>query len=207
MMNRPSFLRSLAPLCATTLLLGGCAAFRTKVSDVPVDDDQHMDATYDYSDLRNLTAKISGELLASPFLAKHAEPPVFVVSTVEPKTRKFVETQPLTDKIKRALIQSGKARFVSKIRRDELLKEQDYQWAHVAPEQRVAIGRQLGAKYMLSGTLIEMTKKSGRQVRVSSRELVYYSLTMEVTDLQTGQIVWITEKEFARQARKPLIGW
>jgi hypothetical protein len=30
---------------------------------------------------------------------------------------------------------------------------------------------------------------------------------MEITDLETGLIAWTTEKEFARQASLPLIGW
>ena len=44
-------------------------------------------------------------------------------------------------------------------------------------------------------------------MRVSRQELNYYKLTVEVTDLESGLIAFTTEKEFARQASKPLIGW
>jgi PBP1b-binding outer membrane lipoprotein LpoB len=60
---------------------------------------------------------------------------------------------------------------------------------------------------MLTGALVEMEKRTGKQVRVSKTELMYYQLTVDVTDLESGLIVWSTTKEFARQARKPLIGW
>jgi PBP1b-binding outer membrane lipoprotein LpoB len=42
---------------------------------------------------------------------------------------------------------------------------------------------------------------------VSRTEINYYKLTVEVTDLESGLIAWTTEKEFARAARLPLIGW
>jgi hypothetical protein len=71
----------------------------------------------------------------------------------------------------------------------------------------VAIGRQLGAKYMITGTLAEMREESPRQVRVSKTKVNYYKLTFEVTDLQTAEIKWIHEEEFAREASQPLFGW
>jgi len=187
--------------------MAGCAAFRTKVSEVDVDKRQHLDATYDHTDLKDLTAGISEELIASAFLARHTEPPVMVIYGVQPRTRTFVDTKPLTDKIRNAVLASGKARFVNQARRDQLLEEQRHQSAHGAEASRVTVGQQLGAKYMLTGTLVEITKQTGRQVRVSRTELVYYSLTMEITDVQTGEIAWTTEREFARKERQPLIGW
>jgi hypothetical protein len=35
----------------------------------------------------------------------------------------------------------------------------------------------------------------------------YYKLTFEITDLESSEIKWIHEEEFAREARLPLIGW
>jgi PBP1b-binding outer membrane lipoprotein LpoB len=60
---------------------------------------------------------------------------------------------------------------------------------------------------MLTGSLVELKKKSPRQVRVSSQEEIYYQLTTEITDLETGLIVWTKQQERARTAGKPIIGW
>jgi PBP1b-binding outer membrane lipoprotein LpoB len=87
------------------------------------------------------------------------------------------------------------------------MREQGYQAANVTREQQVAIGQQLGARYMITGSLAEMSQSSPRQVRLSRRKLNYYKLTVELTNLTTGEIVWMTEKEFAREASLPLIGW
>jgi penicillin-binding protein activator len=189
------------------LLTTGCAAFRASTTDVDVSQPKHMSQNYDYTDMRNITDSVVNEILASPFLADQAKTPIMTVAGVQNRTTRYVDTKALTDKMRTALIQSGKAQFINEARREELLKEQGYQAAHATPETQAAVGRQLGAKYMISGSLIEMESETPKQVRVSKQKLSYYKLTIEVTDLETSLITWTTEKEFARQASLPLIGW
>jgi uncharacterized protein (TIGR02722 family) len=189
------------------LIATGCAAFRASTKEVDVEETRHMDADYDYSDMRNISSAVAGELLASAFLGKYTEPPIFMIAGVENRTSNYVDTKGLTDKIRTSLFNAGKAQFVNEARREDLLKEQGYQAANATPETQVSVGRQLGAKFMISGSLMEMRNDSPKQVRVSKQKLNYYKLTIEVTDLETGLLAWTTEKEFARQASLPLIGW
>ena len=130
-----------------------------------------------------------------------------MIAGVQNRTKRYVDTKALTDRVRTLLFQSGKVQFVNEVQREALLREQGYQAANVTPETQVAVGRQIGAKYMFSGSFVEMEKTSPREVRVSRKEINYYKLTIEVTDLETGLIAWTTEKEFAREARLPLIGW
>lgn len=185
----------------------GCAMFRSSTKEVDVNEEKHMDADYDYSDMRNISADVANELLGSAFLGKFNEPPIFMIAGVENRTSNYVDTKGLTDKIRTALFNAGKAQFVNEARREDLLKEQGYQAANATPETQTAVGRQLGAKFMISGSLMEMRNDSPKQVRISKQKLNYYKLTVEVTDLETGLMAWTTEKEFARQASLPLIGW
>lgn len=192
---------------AALYFASGCAAFRASTSDLDVTKTQHVGSTYDYSDLRTLSQTVADELLASPFLADKSPAPIMMIAGVQNRTERYVDTKGLTDKMRTLLFQSGKVQFVNEARREDLLKEQGYQAANATPETQTAVGKQLGAKYMLTGSLIEMQQDSPRQVRVSKQEYTYYKLTMEVTDLETGLLAWTTEKEFARQTSKPLIGW
>lgn len=185
----------------------GCAAFRAKVSDVDPSESRHMDADYDYSDLHKIAGNISNKFLASPFIEKQTEPPVMIIAGVQNRTSAYVDTKNLTDRIRTTIFPTGKVRFVNEARRDDLLREQGYSAANATPETQVAIGKQLGARYMMSGSLTEMKADSPRQVRVSKTKVNYYKLTFEVTDLESGEMVWITEEEIAREARLPLIGW
>ncbi|MGI6086610.1 MAG: penicillin-binding protein activator LpoB [Kiritimatiellia bacterium] len=194
-------------LAATMAGMTGCAMFRIKVAETDVDDMPTLDARYGAQDLRKLSQEVADELASGKFLQEQAGNPIMIIYGIQPRTTTFVDTQALTDRIKTTLLQTSNVQFVNEARRDQLLKEQGYQAAHATDETRVSIGKQAGAKYMLTGALVEMEKRTGKQVRVSKTELMYYQLTVDVTDLESGLIVWSTTKEFARQARKPLIGW
>lgn len=207
MKTMPAAVLRVATASAAVCLTAGCAMFRASVTEVDVEKDTHLRATYDYSDMRNLTQEMVGYLLASDFVAGQPKPPIVMIAGVQNRTKGYVDTKAMTDSMRTILLQSGKMQFINEARRDELLKEQAYQRGNVTPEQQVALGKQSGARYMLSGSLVQMDSESMRQVRVSKQEINYYKLTLEITDLESSLIVWTKEKEFARSARKPLIGW
>ncbi len=194
-------------LAAGVLLNSGCAAFRAKTTDVDVENMGHMKAHYDASDMRNITENVANKMIASPFLANLTEPPIMLTAGIENRTSDYVDTKKLDERLSSLLLNSGKVKFIDADRRDELLKEQGYQAANVTPGQAVDIGKQLGAKYMITGSLTEMKRTSPRQVRVSKKEMIYYSFAVKCTDLTTGLIEWATEEEFVRESSKPIIGW
>mgnify|MGYP001332621102 FL=1 len=202
--------RMLVPAIALGLtvvsLNTGCAAFRASTSDVDVNRTTHMKEDFDFVDMRQISQSIADEMIAT-FLSRPGAPPIMMIPGIENRTSQYVDTKALTDRMRTEVIRSGRAQFVNEARRADLMKEQGYQAANVTPETQVAIGRQLGAKYMITGSLIEMSQRTPRQVRVSKTKENYYKLTLEVTDLETGLISWTTDREFARAATLPLIGW
>jgi uncharacterized protein (TIGR02722 family) len=195
-----------AGLVAFVVSLNGCAMFRIKVKDDDVNNMPAFDAKYGPQDLRKLSEQLAQEISDSQFVKSLPGNPVMIIYGVQPRTETFVDTQALTDRLRTSLMQSSNIKFINEARRKEVEKELGYQ-AEKSDESRTAIGKQAGAKFMMTGALVEMKKETGRQVRVSKSELVYYQLTFEITDLETGIIAWSTNKEFAREARTPLIGW
>ncbi len=194
-------------LVVAVILTGGCSAFRQSTMDVDVDKMKHYNQDYDAADLRTLSTVMVNQLLPSPFMAAQSSPPVMMISEIRNDTDEHIDTRSLTDQIRVKLLQSGKIRFINEVRRNDIMKEQGFQAANVTPGQNAAIGRQLGAKYMITGALAKIKKESGRQVRVSKQVFSYYKLTMEVNDIETGEINWIADHEFARETSKPIIGW
>ncbi|MDD5483940.1 MAG: hypothetical protein PHP98_09905 [Kiritimatiellae bacterium] len=201
-----NFMR-LSIVCSLVLLLSGCAMFRIKVKDDDVNNMPQLDARYGPQDLRRLSAEIAEEIAGSSFVVNQQDSPIMIIYGIQPRTTTFVDTQALSDRIRTTLTQTGKIRFVNEARRDQLMKEQGFQAQSATDETRTAVGKQLGARYMLTGALVEMQKTTGAQVRVSKTELMYYQLTVDITDLETGIVAWSTQKEFAREKREPLIGW
>jgi len=196
--------QSIATLLAFSLLAGCAATTRTLDPDV----EQHYDASYDFSDKKQIVQVLTDSLLSSPGVVTEPEKPVIIVYGVDNETSEHISTSGITDDIRLALIKSGQYRFLNRKQRDNLLDETDYQYAgFVPPEQRVTEGRQLGADYILSGTLRSIEKKQPRQWRLNRRRLIYYSMNLELTDLQSGEISWADNVEIARESSRPIIGW
>lgn len=187
--------------------LSGCAAFRAQTRGVDLDTADPVDERFGFTDLRQITESFANELGYSPFIVDQSEPPIMMIAGVQNRTSEYLDTKNLSDRLRTLLFQTGNLRFVNEARREDLLREQGYQAAQATPETQAAIGQQLGARYMLSGSLTEMADRSPRQVRVSRTVRRFYKLTLEVTNLETGLLEWTAEREFAREARQPLVGW
>jgi uncharacterized protein (TIGR02722 family) len=143
-----------------------------------------------------------------PLVSRLDDRPVLIVYGVANRTSEHIETDGITDDIRREILQSGRARFVNKVQRDNIQSESDYQYGgNVSAETRLARARQVGAEYMLSGTLRSIKKKQPKQFRLTKKTLQYYSLTLELTDLQTGLIEWTDSTEIVRESSTPFIGW
>jgi uncharacterized protein (TIGR02722 family) len=186
--------------------LTGCAAFRISVQDVDPEEASTLTANYDQKDFISWTDEMADLILAT-FPPAGVERPILSSFGIQNRTKQHLDTQSLADSISGKLLDSGKVQLTNTARRDELLREQGYQLQNATPESRVAIGKQLGAKYMLTGSLTEISRRSGRQVRVSKKEDKFFRLTCEITDLETGLIVLRKEVQRMRRARKPIIGW
>jgi len=196
-----------APLALGLLLGSGCAAFRRSVREEDPEQTSLLTASFDHHDLRNMAQAVAGEILTHPFPPPDSDTPIVVSMGVQNRTRSHLDTQALEDTITTYLLNSGKVSLVDPTQRDALLKEQGYQLAHATEETRVAMGRQLGARYMLTGAFVEIGARSGRQVRVAKEQDIYYQLTATVTDLESGLVVLRKQVERVRRARTPIIGW
>lgn len=202
--------RRVAPIVAALALalgvgLGGCVA-TTRSLDPEVE--KHYDASYDFSDKKAIVDELTSSLRASPNVPRSATKPVVVIYGVANKTSEHIDTSGITDDIRNALLNAGDFTFVNRPQRDNLIAEADYQYAgFVSPEQRVAEGRQVGAQYVLSGTLRSIEKRQPSQWRLNKKKLVYYSMNLELTDLQSSVIVWADSVEIARESSQPILRW
>lgn len=175
------FLIALLACCGTKVQYGDATAVETLTVD------------FGSTDLQMIAEKMVQSLLTSPVIQERSRP-VVQVASVKNKTNEHVDTKAITDKIRTTLIQSGKVRFSAGESRDEVLKELEYQRGsgHVAPETRKAAGKQVGADFLLTGDITEIKKAKGKQ------KDVYFKITMNLVNLETGLIDWADEKEIRK---------
>ncbi len=204
-----SSLRLFLLLFAVSLLLlaTGCTG-RVTTREVSPDEKVIYDEGYHFSDKKTIVADMVKSLLTKYPLDRATDRPVLIVYGIANRTSEHISTSAITDDIRQALLQSGRVRFVNETQRENIQHETSYQYGgNVAAETRIARARQVGARYMLSGTLRSMEKDQPRQFRFKKKTLMYYSLNLELTDIQTGLIEWADSAEVIREASKPFIGW
>ena len=187
------------------LIMSGCMASTKNLNPA---DEVHYDASYDFSDKKQIVDRLVDPLLsASQFFPVQVKP-ILIVYPVVNETSEHIDTSGITDEIRMKLLRSGKIRFINEHQRENIQMETSYQYqGFVDPAQRVEQGRQLGADYILSGTLRSIKKKQPKQWRLYKKERIYYSLDLTLTDLKTGEMVYADQAELAREASKPIIGW
>ncbi len=194
----------LLTLCLGLLAMAGCAAYTKNLNP---EDDLHYDASYDFSDKNQIVDRLVTPLISAPLFSAETKP-IMIVYPVVNETSEHISTGGITDAIRLKLIQSGKYRFINERQRENIEKEAIYQdQGYVDPDMMVEWGRQLGADYILSGTLRSIKKEQPKQWRLNKKERIYYSLDLTMTDLKTGEIVYADQAELAREASKPIIGW
>ena len=112
--------------------------------------------------------------------------------SIENETSEHVDSslRTLAKKLETQLINDGIVTVLSRSNQPELLKEIQNQEGQAFDQARVAsMGRQLGAQYLLTGKLYDITEKNSEARRVQ------YFLFMQVIEVETGAIRWQIEVE------------
>lgn len=192
-------------LLLAMLLAAGCTVTTREVAP---DEQVIYDEGYHFSDKQAIVADMVESLLTKPPLLRATDRPVLIMYGIANRTSEHISTTAISDDIRMALLNSGRVRLVNETQRKNIEQETSYQYGgKVATETRIIKARQIGARYMLTGTLRSIEKKEPRQVRIKKRTLMYYSLNLELTDIQTGLIEWADRAEVIRESSKPFIGW
>ena len=166
-----------------------------------VEDTNLLTDKWSESDMQNAVRDLVGSAVANPSIANAQRPPIVMVTRLQNKTDEHIDTQSITDMMTVDLMKTGKVTFVDKAARDDMSEEYDYQNSGmVSRETQKSKGGQVGADFIMNGRLDSIVQEAGRD------KTVYYKLTMNMTNLKTGLIVWTDHKELRKQFRKQRVG-
>ena len=153
------------------------------------------------TDVQMITDKMVASLLETPIFG--SDRPVLWVTPIRNKTSEHIDTKMVTDRIRTALLKSGKVRFTaaSDIPK-ELQKQIDYQNESGIVDSSTASrqARQIGAKFMLYGEIGSIVKQAGRS------KLVDYQITLNLTNVETGIIEWADDKSIRKGSTRATFG-
>ncbi|MCH9682522.1 MAG: penicillin-binding protein activator LpoB [Deltaproteobacteria bacterium] len=188
-----------AAIVATSLLaVAGCKpkAIRGGAgTENPDFDEGAMSTGLDRKDLGDLMQTNMSALVGSPIWGQwrsEPEAPVVAIWPIKNDTSEHLDDQMLTllSDMETELINSGVVSVVSRERQAEMMAESNLQQtADFDPTVAAQIGRQIGAKYFLTGKLQSVDERMNKERRVQ------YSLFMQVIEVETSVVKFQTKSE------------
>lgn len=167
-------------------------------SDDPELDNYAMSTGLDKKDLENLFDQNLDSLMTSAVVSRwkvEPEPPVVSLFPIVNETSEHIRDQlnALASKMETKLINGGFVTMVDHARQNELIAEVQRQQGGAFDEAMSAqVGRQLGAKYFLTGKVYDSAEKTGQERRVQ------YFLFMKIVEVETGVIRWQNEADLTK---------
>lgn len=160
-----------------------------------------LDDKFNESDMQQMADTVIKAMVACDYVGKAPKPPFVIVEKVQNRTEEHIDTVSMTDKIRTALIKSGKVRFINKTERETLEEEYQYnEGGNVSGVTQKKRGSQIGADYIMSGALATNVQQVGDD------KFIYYKLTMNLTNLETSSIDCVEEREIRKKYKKQSVG-
>ena len=162
-MNSPNKLMFFLPVLLILVSCGSKQFTQGKYDDI--NEDRLLDDQFNESDMRRIADTMVQSLSESRVISSVRRPPVVLVTLVKNKTAEHIDMKSMTDKIRTALIKSGKFRFTEKSVREEIAGELEYQGesGYVDASTARKKGRQIGAEYFLTGEITSRTQEVGKK--------------------------------------------
>ncbi|MEK6556497.1 MAG: penicillin-binding protein activator LpoB [Bdellovibrionota bacterium] len=194
---------SVAVLLLSALSLIGCGprAFVKGEYDKDVEATNLLNDQWSESDMQNAVKTLVASAVVHPAIAAAKTPPIVMVTRLQNKTAEHIDTQSVTDMITVELMKTGKTQFVDAAAREDIAKEYEYQdGGSVSRETKKGKGKQIGADLIMNGRIESITQEVGKD------KTVYYKVTLNMTNLSTGLIVWTDQKQMRKVFRKKRVG-
>lgn len=193
-------------LIAVLLLIISCGGPTKQVSRVGVDTTIDLSGRWNDTDARQVSEKIVDDVLDANWLfnwmGDNQEKPIVIVGTIGNKTSEHINTETFATDIERELVNSGKVRFVAaKEQRKEIRDERLDQQSQASEETSKRLAQELGADFMLQGTL------SSIEDAVDGKKVVYYQADMNLVNLETNEIVWMGSKKIKKLVKQSKHKW
>jgi len=180
---------------AAFAVLSACA---TKVERIDESKAVDLSGAWNDTDSRLVSQEMIQDSLARAWLQEFkGRPgqtrPAVIVGEVRNLSHEHINTSTFTLDLERALINSGKVDFVAtKDERTGIRDERKDQDLNARSDTRNAMGRELGADFMLTGTINTIVDPSGdTQVR-------FYQVNMTLISLADNRKVWVGQKDIRK---------
>ena len=182
---------------ALTVMMMGCSSM--KVTRVPVSQPIDLSGEWNDFDAQLVSREMIQDCLEKPwltnFMKAQQKNPVVIVGSIKNNSDEHINSQVFTKELEKELLNSGKVTFVaSPVERQQIREERDDQHGgNTSEETMKAIGKEVGADYMLIGSVNSVKDE------IRGKMAAFYQVNLELVDLENNLKVWIGQKEIKKK--------
>ncbi len=188
------------------LLSAGCAS-TPKVERKEVDTIIDLSGRWNDTDSRLVSEEMIQDCLSRPWMESYKDKhggriPTVIVGRVKNRSHEHINVQTFVKDLERALINSGRVQFVASEGEREGVREERLSIAeHSSDETMKEAGQEIGADYMLIGTINTIRDDIGKKA------VMFYQVNLELIDIEKNLKVWIGDKKIKKLIKRPKVKW
>jgi penicillin-binding protein activator len=124
--------------------------------------------------------------------------PVVIVGRMKNLSHEHINIRTFVKDIEYELINFDQIEVVvTRDEREPLVEERLYQLSHVSGKTAVKLKEEVGADFLLTGEINTIMQSN------EARNLIYYQVTMELTNIETGIKAWAGMKKIKKLTKRP----
>lgn len=187
------------------LLAAACLVFISSCSRsvTRIDPAEQVDISgrWNNTDSRLVAEDMTSTILTAHWIADHAtsksgQRPVVIVGFVTNKSHEHIDAETFVKDVENSFVSSQKVRLVQGgKKREELRAEKADQQTNASVSSMKKFGLEQGADYILQGSINSIVDSHKR------KKVVYYQANLELTNIETNEVVWIGEKKIAKYVK------
>lgn len=189
---------TIAAIAVSGITFTSCSRQVTRVS---TDQSIDISGNWNNTDSRLVAEEMTQTILGEKWISTHLEEkqgkrPVVIVGVVKNKSHEHIDAETFVKDVEQSFIKTSRVRLVQGgKKREELRAEKADQQDNASVSTMKKFGLENGADYILQGSINSIVDSHKR------KKVVYYQVNLELTDVQTNEVVWIGEKKIAKYVK------
>lgn len=178
-----------------SLFVSGCARKVTRIDPAEQID---LSGRWNNTDSRLVAEEMTKTILGDQWIKDHLREndnknPVVIVGFITNKSHEHIDAETYMKDVEQSFIKSGRVRLVQGgKKREELRAEKADQQTNASASTMKKFGLENGADYILQGNINSIVDSQKR------KKVVYYQVNLELTNIETNEVVWIGDKKIAK---------
>jgi penicillin-binding protein activator len=188
-------------ICAVIGGAGPLACARRTVTRVTPDTTVDLSGRWNDTDSREVSTAMIQDALNAPWITqwiqKAGRKPTVIVGVIRNLTAEHIPVGTFVGDIERAMVNSGQMSVVATAaERQDLRSERADQWQNATEETAKKMGRELGADFMLGGSIEAITDRQDGQAAL------FYQVDLTLVNIESNEKSWIGQHKIKKVVQK-----